>query len=60
MAFDRMGGVDALAEWGRKNPDMFYALFARLASSEPPRVVLDIDPADSLPGRSESTVDGAA
>ncbi len=42
MAFDEMGGVDALAEWGRKNPELFYPLYARLANSEPPQAVLDV------------------
>lgn len=54
MAFDKMGGVDALAQWGRENPDMFYALYARLATSEPPCAVLDVTPTtsvDSLDGR---------
>lgn len=29
-AFDRMGGVEALIEWGKGNPDDFYKLISRL------------------------------
>lgn len=34
LAFERMGGVEALAQWGRSNPDQFYTLYARLATTE--------------------------
>jgi len=47
MAFERMGGVDALAEWGRQNPEMFYALYARLATSEPPAALLTVEESSS-------------
>lgn len=29
-AFDQMGGVDALVEWGTKKPDLFYPLASKL------------------------------
>lgn len=29
-AFDGMGGVDALIEWGKKNPGQFYPLASKL------------------------------
>ena len=29
-AFDRMGGVDALIEWGTKSPDLFYSQISKL------------------------------
>jgi hypothetical protein len=41
LAFDEMGGVDALADWGKRNPEMFYALYARLATTEPAFWVLE-------------------
>jgi len=44
MAFDRLGGVDGLVEWGRKNPADFYRLYARLATSEPAYAVLEAEP----------------
>jgi hypothetical protein len=33
-AFDELGGVESLVKWGRKNPDAFYPLWARLAPQE--------------------------
>jgi hypothetical protein len=30
QAFEKIGGVDALAEWGRKTPTEFFRLFTRL------------------------------
>jgi hypothetical protein len=33
-AFDELGGVEALVKWGRKNPNLFYPLWARLAPTE--------------------------
>ena len=33
-AFEKLGGVTSLVEWGRKNPDEFYKLWGRLAPSE--------------------------
>lgn len=29
-AFDQMGGVDALVEWGLKSPNLFYPLASKL------------------------------
>jgi len=29
-AFDELGGVQALVNWGKRKPDAFYALYARL------------------------------
>ena len=43
MAFDRLGGVDGLVAWGRKNPGDFYRLYSRLASAEPAFAVFDIE-----------------
>lgn len=37
-AYERLGGLEALAAWGRTDPAAFYALFAKLAS--PPSVAL--------------------
>lgn len=51
MAFDKIGGVDALADWGRKNPEMFYALYARLAATEPPNAILDVELESRQPPR---------
>lgn len=30
IAFDEMGGAQALAEWGKLNPDRFYPLASKL------------------------------
>jgi hypothetical protein len=30
QAFDKMGGVPALVRWGKRNPDLFYRLWAKL------------------------------
>ena len=30
LAFDKMGGTDALAKWGKKNPTPFYRIYGRL------------------------------
>jgi hypothetical protein len=51
MAFERMGGVEALALWGRQNPDQFYALYARLIPSEPPYAVLDVSEPEKISGQ---------
>jgi hypothetical protein len=37
-----MGGVNGLVAWGRENPGDFYRLYAKLATSEPANVVLDL------------------
>ena len=29
-AYEGMGGLDALTQWGRDNPEKFYALWAKL------------------------------
>jgi hypothetical protein len=34
IAFDKLGGVKALATWARKNPGEFYKLYARLIPTE--------------------------
>ena len=44
MAFDRLGGVDGLVDWGRKHPGDFYRLYARLTAAEPAIAVLDVTP----------------
>ena len=33
-AFDNLGGVESLVEWGRENPTPFYALWGKLAPLE--------------------------
>lgn len=33
-AFDRMGGVDALVEWGESNRDEFYKLWVKLLPTQ--------------------------
>jgi hypothetical protein len=33
-AFEELGGVAALVEWGRKKPTEFYALWAKLLPAE--------------------------
>lgn len=33
-AFDEMGGVDALVNWGRDNPTQFYQLASKLIPTE--------------------------
>lgn len=30
QAFDELGGVPALVEWGKKNPDDFYKLWVKV------------------------------
>ena len=34
LAFEGIGGVDALQRWARKNPDGFYSLWGRLVPHE--------------------------
>jgi len=34
LAFESLGGVDALSTWARKNPGEFYKLYARLIPTE--------------------------
>ena len=29
-AFDKLGGVEALVDWGRENPSLFYPLASKL------------------------------
>ena len=49
LAFDGLGGVEGLIEWGKRNRSEFYRLYARLipteqmtaASSEPPRIQIN-------------------
>ena len=33
-AFDNMGGIDGLSDWGRDNPTEFYKVWARLIPIE--------------------------
>lgn len=33
-AFDKLGGVPSLVEWGQEHPTEFYALWGRLAPKE--------------------------
>lgn len=33
-AFERMGGVDSLVEWGRSDPTEFYKLWAKLLPAQ--------------------------
>lgn len=33
-AFDGLGGLDALIEWGKENPTPFYQIYARLLPKE--------------------------
>ncbi len=35
-AFDGLGGVPALVEWGKSNPTSFYQCWSRLAPKEAP------------------------
>jgi hypothetical protein len=35
-AFDGLGGVPALVQWGKTNPTPFYLCWSRLAPKEPP------------------------
>lgn len=30
LAFDQMGGVNALVKWGKDNPSLFYPLASKL------------------------------
>ena len=41
-AYEAMGGVEALTQWARDNPEKFYALWAKLqpAQDEPPLKVI--------------------
>ena len=34
LAFEKMGGVDGLVKWGKKNPTEFYRIWARLVPKE--------------------------
>src|SRR5882757_2746260 len=34
LAFEGLGGVDALIEWGKENKSTFYTLYARLIPTE--------------------------
>ena len=34
LAFKGMGGVGALTRWAKRNPDLFYKLYARLIPVE--------------------------
>ncbi len=34
LAFDKLGGVPALAEWAKENPSDFYRLWSRLLPLE--------------------------
>jgi hypothetical protein len=58
LAFEELGGVGGLTEWGRRNRTEFYKLFARLipaeqaaaASSEPPTIQVNfVQPGDKSP-----------
>jgi len=32
-AYERMGGIEALTQWARDNPEKFYALWAKLQTA---------------------------
>jgi hypothetical protein len=58
LAFEELGGVGGLTEWGRRNRTEFYKLFARLipaeqmtaASPEPPTIQVNfVQPGDKSP-----------
>lgn len=51
-AFERMGGVDALIEWGKTSKDEFYKIWAKLL----PREVLP-DPASHPPVNVHVSID---
>lgn len=34
IAFDGIGGADALRDWAKKNPDKFYPIYAKLIPVE--------------------------
>lgn len=34
IAFDKLGGVEALATWARKNPTEFFKLYSKLIPTE--------------------------
>jgi hypothetical protein len=59
LAFERMGGVEALADWGRRNPDLFYTLYARLATSEAAHPVATGTVLESLPQSHDPAVTSA-
>jgi len=42
LAFEGLGGVDALVRWGRRNPARFYPLAARLIPHDIARPLADL------------------
>ena len=55
LAFERIGGVDALSDWGRENPNLFYPLASKLIPQEltgangSPLVGVVVLPAPNMP-----------
>lgn len=60
-AFDRMGGVDSLVEWGQANQTEFYKLWVKIlpaqvnddgsgSTAEPVRVVIQVEDASQRDG----------
>jgi hypothetical protein len=66
LAFEGMGGVEALVRWGKRNPARFYPLAARLIPHDTARPLVDlptrvewvvIDPAEQP--KNSQTAEGA-
>ena len=53
-AYEAMGGIAALTQWGRDNPEKFYALWAKLQPADSDRPIEVIHKIERVIVRPES------